>query len=574
MQSVEGPNHLLNELKTVKAYFLYATLFSAALNMLMLTPILYMLLVYDRVVSSGSMETLLMLTMLLILLITSSGGFEWARGRLLIAANVRTEKNLRHKVSAAAFKSVLLSGNENRANLVMNDLISLRQFVVGNGIIAIMDTPWALVYIGVMFVFHPLFGFAAIIAAVIMVILAIINHKSTARGLASAGVLSRTAQACFGSNLRNAEAIHGMGMSQNIQARDDHLFNAAADEQGKTSIRASLLQATSKSFRMLSQSLLLGLGAYLALNQEISPGMMIAGSLLLGRALAPVDMLVGNWKSFVDAKGQYSRLTEILRNTSEPAKSLKLPTPRGNISVEQLIVVPPNSESACLKGVSFELAAGEALGIIGPSAAGKTSLARAILGVWPARAGLVRLDGADINQWDRNDLGPHLGYLPQDIELFSGNIAENICRFSKLDSEKVVEASKTAGIHQMVLSFPDGYDTQIKPLFGSADSLSAGQRQRIGLARAIYDNPKLIILDEPNSNLDEQGERDLLLALRKMKESGSTILVITHRTSILTLVDKILLMKEGVVTNFGARDAVLREITPDKSKVTKLPSKG
>ncbi len=561
---------LLEELKSVRAYFFYSALFSAALNLLMLSPILYMLLVYDRVVSSGSMETLTMLTLLVFLLLASSGGFEWARGKLLIAANVRTEKNLRNKVSTAAFQCALLTGNEARSNLAMADLVSLRQFVVGNGIISVMDAPWALIYIGVMFVFHSFFGYAAIIAAVIMILLAILNQKLTAEGMARANNLSRSAQTSFGSNLRNSEVIHGMGMSENIQLKDNHLFDAAANEQARASVAASRLQALSKSFRMLSQSLLLGLGAYLALNQEISPGMMIAGSLLLGRALAPIDMMVGSWKSFVDAKGQYTRLTEILQVPTQSIGRLKLPRPEGNLSVENLIVIPPGSNSACLKGVSFDLAAGDALGIIGPSAAGKTSLARSILGVWPARAGLVRLDGADINQWDRNDLGPHLGYLPQDIELFPGTIANNIGRFSRSDSEKIIDASKTAGIHDMILKLPEGYDTLIG---SSGGALSAGQKQRVGLARAIYDNPKLIILDEPNSNLDEQGERDLLNALRKLKESGSTIIVITHRTSILTLVDKLLMMRDGLVTNFGGRDVVLKDIRPDNSKVTKLPNK-
>ncbi len=563
------PNPLKAELSSVKAYFLYATLFSAALNFLMLTPILYMLLVYDRVVSSGSMETLIMLTLLLVLLLFSSGGFEWARGKLLIAANVRVEKSLRHKVSSVASLNALLTGNDTMGNQAMNDLISLRQFSVGNGVISLMDAPWALVYICVMFLFHPYFGSAAIIAAVIMIILAVITQKSTGDRMAKANGLSRTAQVSFSNNLRNTEVIHGMGMSKNIQYRDDLLYDKAANEQAIASVAASQLQSISKSFRMLAQSLLLGLGAYLALNQEISPGMMIAGSLLLGRALAPVDMMVANWKSFIDAKGQYERLTEILKITPFDLERVTLPDPEGSLSVEQLFVVPPGSTSACLKGVSFELAAGEALGIVGPSAAGKTSLARSILGVWPARAGLVRLDGADMNKWDRDELGPHLGYLPQDIELFSGTIADNICRFSRLDSEKIIEAAKIAGIHEMILSLPEGYDTLIGLTSGA---LSAGQRQRVGLARAIYNSPRLIILDEPNSNLDDQGERDLVSALRRMKESGSTIIIITHRTSILSIVDKLLLLKEGMVANFGQRDLVLKDISPQPSKVTKLPT--
>ena len=320
--------------------------------------------------------------------------------------------------------------------------------------------------------------------------------------------------------------------------------------------------------RQLSQSLLLGLGAYLAVNQEISPGMMIAGSLLLGRALAPIDMMVSSWRNMTDVKGQYARLKELLSTHPKQHDKLQLPAPNGQLSVEGVFVVPPGANSASVKGVAFKLRAGEALGIIGPSAAGKTSLIRAILGVWPPRAGMVRLDGALMSSWDRDELGSYLGYLPQDIELFSGTIAENICRFSTQNSEKIFEAAKAAGIHQMILNLRDGYDTEI-----NAGSLSAGQRQKIGLARAIYGSPKLIILDEPNSNLDDQGEHDLLNALRKMKEIGSTIIVITHRTSILALVDTLLTMKEGEVISYGRRDDVLREMSSQNSKVTKMPSK-
>jgi ATP-binding cassette subfamily C protein EexD len=451
----------------------------------------------------------------------------------------------------------------------MGDLVSLRQFVVGNGIFAVMDAPWAFIYIGVMFVFHPLFGASAIVAAIIMILLAIITQKSTGKGLSMASSLSRTAQANFGNSLRNSEVIHGMGMTQSIQDRNDVLFDHASQVQANVSVSAARLQSISKAFRVLAQSLLLGMGAYLALNRQISPGMMIAGSLLLGRALAPIDMMVANWKNFVDAKGQYTRLNEILSTFAPERSGLKLPDPEGNLSVEQLYVLPPGSSTPCLKGVSFEVGAGEAIGIIGPSAAGKTSLARAILGVWPARAGLIRFDNADINQWDRSDLGPHLGYLPQDIELFSGTIADNICRFSRVDSEKIIEATRTAGIHEIILKLPEGYDTLIG---SSSGALSAGQRQRVGLARAIYNNPKIIILDEPNSNLDDQGERDLLSALRKLKASGSTILVITHRTPILSLVDKLILMREGLISHFGPRDDVLKAISASTAKVTKLPS--
>jgi ATP-binding cassette subfamily C protein EexD len=505
----------------------------------------------------------------MMLLLASSGGFEWVRSKLLIAANMKLEQDLRERVSQVAFRSTLLSGNPDGSAQALNDLLSLRQFATGAGIFALMDAPWVPIYIAVMFIFHPLFGIAAIFTTVILLCLAFITQKSTGKRLESANSLNRTAQLSFLSNLRNAEVIHGMGMAGNIRAKDAELQDQASHEQSVASAVAGRLAAISKSFRLICQSLLLGLGAYLALRQEISPGMMIAGSLLLGRALAPIDMLVGTWKSFVDAKDAFTRLRAGLKAQPDEPIRLSLPPPVGELSVEQLVLAPPGSRIACVKGISFKIAAGEALGIVGPSAAGKTSLIRGILGVWPIASGSVRLDGAEISSWNREELGPYLGYLPQDIELFDGSIAENICRFSELNSDKVIAAAKTAGIHDMILRLSDGYETKISSRSGA---LSAGQRQRVGLARAIYGQPKLIILDEPNSNLDDQGEKDLLLALRELKGSGSTVIVVSHRTSILALVDKLALVKEGVIGAFGNRDDVLKAISEAQSKITKLPS--
>ncbi|MGB0558577.1 MAG: type I secretion system permease/ATPase [Pseudohongiellaceae bacterium] len=567
-QTVKEQDKLVDSLKSIKGYFLYAALFSASVNLLMLTPIIYMLQVYDRVVSSGSMTTLLMLTLLMMLLLASSGGFEWVRSRLLIAANVKLEENLREAVSESSFKQVLMTGNTVISSRAMSDLVGLRQFVTGNGVFAVMDAPWTPIYIGVMFMFHPYFGIAAIITTIVLIILALISQKIATSKLASASNLTSKAQSSFSSNLRNAEVIHGMGMASNIRAKDNELYEEACDVQANASAVVGGLSAISKSFRLLSQSLLLGLGAFLALRGEISPGMMIAGSLLLGRALAPIDMLVASWRGFVEAKAQFDRLRSSLNAFFEDTDRLSLPAPTGELSVENLIVAPPMSREACLRGVSFKVPAGEALGIIGPSAAGKTSLARAILGVWKTASGSVRLDDAEINKWDREELGPFLGYLPQDIELFDGSIADNICRFNQHDSEKIIEAAKTAGVHEMVLRLPESYETKIN---ASSGILSAGQRQRLGLARAIYGRPKLIVLDEPNSNLDDEGEHHLLSALQELKASGSTILVITHRTPILALADKLLVLKNGSVAAFGGRDEVLNSINQAKAKITKLP---
>ena len=567
--SNEQKDVLYDCLRSLKGYFIYAALFSAAVNILMLTPIIYMLQVYDRVVSSGSMTTLSMLTLLMLLLLVSAGGFEWVRSKLLIAANVRLERSLRQPLAHAAFTQTILSGGQGKAERAMGDLTGLRQFATGQGVFALMDLPWVPIYIGVMFLFHPLFGVAAILTMMVLITLAVITQRFTTKKLETANALSRNAYSSFESNIKNAEVIFGMGMEDNIRQKDGKLFDEATDRQAVASSVAGRLAAISKSFRQISQSILLGLGAYLALTGEISPGMMIAGSLLLGRALAPIDMMVGTWKGFVDAAAAFGRLRQILNSFRDDGEKMRLPSPTGEVSVENIIVAPPLSQIAVLKGLSFEIAAGEALGVIGPSAAGKTTLARSILGIWRTNSGTVRLDGADIKSWNRHQLGPFLGYLPQDIELFDGTIAQNICRFSTPEPDAIIEAAKTAGIHDMVLRLPEGYETHIGATSGI---LSAGQRQRLGLARAIFGKPRLIVLDEPNSNLDDEGERELLTALRKLRESGSTIIVITHRTSILAIVDKLLFLTDGTVRAFGKRDQVLKAIEEAKSKVTPLQS--
>ena len=550
-------NEMKQILSACKQYFAYAGLFSAAVNLLMLTPIIYMLTVYDRVVASGSLSTLAMLTILMVFLLMAVGGFEWVRSMILISASSRIENLLRKRVSDATFKRSLLSGGIVTNAQPLADLAALRQFLTGNGLFAFFDAPWFPIYIGVMFMFHPWFGVAGILSGIVMVGLAYANETSTNSLLKEANLESNKASNRFQGSLRNAEVVAAMGMSADITRRQDVLFDSVLNKQVAASKKAGMLSGLSKSFRLIVQSLLLGLGAYLTLNQQISPGMMIAGSLLLGRALAPIDMLVGTWKGFSLARAQYARLQELLENIPADSNTMSLPAPQGALKVEQVSVAPPSSQALVVRGVTFELAPGEALGMVGPSASGKSTLARALMGIWPSHTGKVRIDGADISAWNREELGPHLGYLPQDIELFDGTIADNICRFSNADPELIVNAAQLAGVHELILQLPKGYDTVI----GSAGGmLSGGQRQRIGLARAVFGNPKLIILDEPNSNLDDQGEKELVDALRRIKSQGCTVVVITHRTMVLQCVDKILVMKEGVAVSFGPKDQVLSSL--------------
>jgi ATP-binding cassette subfamily C protein EexD len=348
-----------------------------------------------------------------------------------------------------------------------------------------------------------------------------------------------------------------MGMNENIKQRwlekhlkFLHIQSDASDAAGKWS-------NMSKSLRQLFGALTYGIGAYLAIKGLISPGMIIAGAVLMGRALAPLDLLTASWKGFSDARGAYSRLNTLLRNFSEIPETMQLPAPVGEIKVENIVVTPPHSKVATLKGINMVIPAGTAVGIIGPSASGKSTLARAILGVWPLQAGKVRLDGADIHQWNSVDLGQYIGYLPQDIELFEGTISDNICRFTEVDSEEVVKAARIAGAHEMILKLPDGYDTLVG--VGGA-ALSGGQRQRVGLVRAIYKQPPIIVLDEPNSNLDEEGEKALLNAILVMKQTGSTIIIVTHRPNILSAVDNIAMLANGVLTAYGKKEDIFKAL--------------
>ena len=548
---------LSESLRDLRAYFMYAGLFSAAINFLMLTPIIYMLQVYDRVVASGSLSTLAMLSIMMVGLLLASGGFEWVRAVILIRASNQIEAKLRRRVSEATFKRSILTGGRNNSTQSISDLISLRQFLTGNGLFAFFDTPWFPIYVGVMYLFHPWFGLAGIIAGLIMLTFTLSTEILTSKELKEANKESSIFTNQVQGSLRNSEVVDAMGMGPNLQARLNQHADKALYLQGQASFKGGALLSLSKSVRMILQSFVLGLGAFLALRPEISPGMMIAGSLLLGRALAPIDMLTGSWKGFTVARAQYNRLSELLEQIPAEQETMSLPAPTGRLEAEQIVVSAPGSKNQILRGVSFDLSAGEALGIVGPSGAGKSTLARTLLGIWAPNHGTVRLDGADVSSWDRKELGPHIGYLPQDIELFDGSIAENICRFGPTNAESIVSAATLAGVHELILALPEGYDTVMS---AGGGTLSGGQRQRIGLARAVYNAPRLIVLDEPNSNLDDVGEKELVAAISRIKNQGSTIIIISHRTPLLHAMDKMLVLKEGLVAAFGAKDQVLGQL--------------
>lgn len=555
MAKQQDATDLQQALKACKGSFVSVGFFSMFVNLLMLVPPMYMLQVYDRVLSTQSTDTLLMLTLLVIFLFAIMGGLELVRSRILVRVGNRLDTMINERLYSAMFRRSLVSTGGQSAQ-PLSDLTSLRQFLTGNSLFAFFDAPWVPIYIGVMFLFHPWLGIFAICAGLVLVALAIANEKSTQKLLSEANSEHIQAQNLANSNLRNAEVLHAMGMLPGIMGRWSRRHHEFLAKQSQASDRAGALTNTSKVIRMMAQSLILGLAALLVLKGELTGGMVIAGSILMGRALAPIDQMIGGWKGFVGARGAYKRLNELLTQIPDEQRRMTLPKPQGHISVENVAAAPPGSRMATLRGINFTVEPGEHIGIIGPSAAGKSTLARVLLGIWPSQVGDVRLDGGDITQYNRDELGPHIGYLPQDIELFDGTISENIARFGDVDPQKVVSAAKKAGVHGMILELPNGYDSVIS---AGSGALSGGQRQRVGLARALYGNPVFMVLDEPNANLDDAGERALAESIAQLKAEGTTLFVVSHRQSVLKHMDQLLVMKDGQVSMFGPRDQVLAQ---------------
>ena len=553
----DAKSDLEKSLLICKDAFLSAAGFSLLINFLMITPSIYMLQVYDRVVTTGNLSTLLMLTLIVLLLFITMTALEWVRSQILVRVSTRLETLLNQRLFQVAFKQALYSGGQKATTQPLDDLTGLRQFLTGNGLFAFFDAPWMPIYLGILFLFHPWYGWFSVFTAILLCIVAAFTERSTSKILSEANNVSLATRGLLAKNLRNAEVIESMGMLGNIRQRWLSSAVNVLDLQAIASSRAGFLTSLSKVIRLSSQSLILGLGAYLVIEREISPGLMIGGSILMGRALAPIDIMIGSWKSFISARDQYKRLNEILRMIPADAEHMALPDPVGKLHFEHAVVTAPGGKSAILKDLSLTIEKGDIVGVVGPSGAGKSTLARAALGIWPTANGSIRLDGAEVFHWDREHLGKFIGYLPQDTELFEGTIGENIARFGDVDSEKVVAAAKMANVHELILRFPEGYDTVIGATSGN---LSGGQRQRIGLARALYNNPVLIVLDEPNSNLDEQGEAALEQALVQLKQQQTTVLMITHRNNVLSKVDKLLILNEGALVAYGPRDQVIAYI--------------
>jgi ATP-binding cassette subfamily C protein/ATP-binding cassette subfamily C protein EexD len=436
----------------------------------------------------------------------------------------------------------------------LRDVDSMREFVVGAGIIAFCDAPWVPIFIAACFLLHPWLGIVALIGALVIFALALANELATRSILSEASGASVEANTYVSASINNAETVHAMGMSSAMLDRWGSAHRNVLRLQARASDRAGSIMGAFKAVRMSLQVAILGVGGYLVIHGDLTPGAMIAASILMGRALAPVEAAVGQWKQFVGARTAWKRVQAILNNVPVENKSMSLPTPKGAINLEAVVVVPPGGRSATLKGVTLAIEPGEVVAVIGPSGAGKSSLARAIVGVWPVVQGSIRIDGSDIVHWNSEDLGRHMGYVPQEVELFSGTVAENIARFGEVVPDEVIRAAKMCGAHEMIQRLPDGYSTMVGD---GGRNLSGGQRQRIALARALHGSPAVIVLDEPNASLDTEGEAALTEAIVAARASGSTVIVISHRTALLNHVDKVAVIMDGTLRRFGKPDQVL-----------------
>lgn len=545
-------SELVNTLWAFRREFWAVGVFSMVSNLLMLVPTLYMLQVFDRVLASGSELTLLFLSLITLFLFAVMTFAEWSRSRLLVRAGLRLDDRLNSRVFSANFEAQLEKSGKNSGQ-GFSDLSTLRQFLTGNGIFTFFDAPWTPIYMFVLFMLHPLLGAFAIIFALTSASFSYLSHRVTYAPMMRSSALGGEVATYLNSKLRHSEVVESMGMRGDLRRRwrtkqQQHLAASSAAENLN-----HRMMAISKFIRYSEQSLALGIGAWLVINGELTMGAMIAANLLMGRALQPIDLMVSNWKGAIAAWASFKRLESLLENHPARAAGNVHPTPRGHIQIDQLIASAPNRQQPILKNLSADFPAGEVIAIIGPSGSGKSTLARVLVGVWPEVQGRILLDGQALSSWEREELGPHIGYLPQDVALFEGTLAENIARFAEIDAEKVIAAARQAGVHDMILRLPQGYDTKVE----DSGTLSGGQRQRIGLARALYGNPSLVVLDEPNAHLDDQGEAALLQALQHLKQQGKTVFLIAHRMNVVEIADRLLVLGNGEIQLYGPLQAVL-----------------
>lgn len=533
--------------------FLWVGFLSLIANLLMLTPTLYMLQVYDRVLLSRSELTLWVLTAVMVFLYSVMAFSEWLRSRLLVRSGVRLDEALNLLVFQAGFEAFLRQAQQ-KFSRAFADLTQMRQFMTGNGIIAFFDLPWTPLYILVLFLLHPLMGVLGVFFAVLQLVIAWSGHKRSEKGIECAANADADSTGYLQNKVWNIEPIHAMGMARHLKKRWLQRHEQSLDHTSSSLDVQSRQESLSKFARYTMQSLTLGAGALLVIDGSLTGGAMIAGNMLMSRALAPLDVMVGTWKQFIQAREGYGRLNSLLDTCDVEKGRQSRSEVAGRITVQELTATAAEGQVKILESLQTAFKPGELAVIVGLSGSGKSTFARCLVGVWPETGGDVLIDDVPVNAWDKLALGPRIGYLPQDVQLFDGTFAENIARFSKVDPEKVIDAAKRTGIHDMIIHFPQGYDT---PIGVAGQLLSGGQRQRLGLARAIYDNPSIIVLDEPNANLDDTGEKALQKVVRELVERNATVVMITHRPGTLALADRIIMMKDGRIVQDGPRDEVL-----------------
>ena len=549
---------LQRALQQCRSGFIAVFVFSFFLNLLMLATPLYMLQIFERVISSGHLQTLFYLTVITLFALLILGVLNTLRSWILGRLSGWLSGALGGRVIAASLESSLAGSATGTQPL--RDLGDIRTFIGGTGINALFDSPWVPVFVAAVWLMHPWLGALAAVSAVVLFVLALLNELLTRDPQHEATRRQSRAYTFADASLRNAEVVQAMGMLPNLVSRWVELNAGALDRHAVVNTRSATILGLSRFVRLSVQVGILGLGAMLVIQGELTPGQMIAASILLGRALAPVEQSIAAWRTFIAARGGYSRLQQLMQARPEVPAATTLPPPAGHIRVEKVTFTPPLAEKPVLHGISFSLAPGETLGVVGPSAAGKSTLCRLLVGVWPPTLGSVRLDSAAVHSWNREEFGNYVGYLPQDVELFAGTVRQNIARMGDATDDEVIEAAKLADVHEMVLHLPHGYDTQIGE--GGAN-LSAGQRQRIGLARALFREPRVVVLDEPNSNLDRIGEAALVRTIKILRERGVTIVMVVHHANLLQTVDKLAVLREGRMDAFGPRNEVLAHINND-----------
>jgi ATP-binding cassette, subfamily C, bacterial len=552
------PPEMAETFRACRTHLAVVALFSMAVNLLYLALPIYTLQVYDRVLSSSNIATLVMLTVGVLIALATLAALDAFRTRVLVRAGVRLDRLLSQRVLGAIMEASLVAPGGQRAQ-ALRDLDTFRSFITGTGILALLDLPWALLYLAVLYMLHPLLGVAATVCGLVLLTLAVLNEYVTHKSVAEAAGAGARSYAFTEAGVRNAEIVRATGMLPDLLTRWSLDRNRMLSAHALAADRGADIAGVIKFIRLFTQCFILGLGAYLAIQHTLTPGAMIAGSILLGRAMQPIEQIVGVWKYLISAVESLERISRLLSNRPPQAPAISPPKPAGHLSVEGVVFVPPGTNRTVLNKVSFSLQPGEVLGVIGPSAAGKSTLARVLIGVYPPSSGVVRLDGANVWTWERADFGRHVGYLPQDIELFAGTVGDNIARFANVEADKVIRAATLAGAHEMILRLSNGYETEVGE---QGVLLSGGQRQQIALARAVYGEPKLLVLDEPNSNLDSTGEHALLLCVNRLKELGSTIVIISHRLAALNVADKVLVLDGGAVRAFGPRQEVMSRLGP------------